>query len=59
MVEAGADLITLQAITGHKTLDMLRRYSHPSDTRKLELVQAAARHTTATQPNVAGENPHS
>lgn len=39
MVERGVDLITLKAITGHKTLAMLSRYSHPSDARKVELVR--------------------
>lgn len=40
MVErGGVDLITLASITGHKTLAMLRRYSHPSDARKLALVR--------------------
>lgn len=39
MVERGTDLITLADITGHKTLAMLRRYSHPSDARKLAVVR--------------------
>ncbi len=41
MVEAGTDLITLKAITGHKTLAMLARYSHPSDALKLAAVRKA------------------
>lgn len=44
MVERGVDLITLQAITGHKTLDMLQRYSHPSEARKLALVRGTSYH---------------
>ena len=43
MVEDGMDLITLASITGHKSLDMLQRYSHPSDARNV----AAARATSA------------
>jgi len=43
MVERGVDLITLASITGHKTLAMLRRYSHPSDARKLALVRGPER----------------
>jgi integrase len=53
MVERGVDLITLASITGHKTLAMLRRYSHPSDARKLALVRGAENsphsHTTESE----------
>jgi integrase len=44
MVERGVDVITLKEITGHRTLAMLQRYSHPSDARKLEIVRGASYH---------------
>jgi site-specific recombinase XerD len=28
LFEAGADIVTVQAVTGHKTLSQLQRYSH-------------------------------
>lgn len=39
MVEAGTDLITLKAITGHKTLAMLAHYTHPSEETTLRAVR--------------------
>ncbi len=32
MLEAGKDIRTIMAITGHKDASMFQRYSHPSDT---------------------------
>ncbi|HEY3175765.1 MAG TPA: tyrosine-type recombinase/integrase [Candidatus Polarisedimenticolia bacterium] len=37
--DEGADVIILKAITGHKTLAMLERYTHPSEKAKRELMR--------------------
>lgn len=39
---AGVDVLTIQRITGHKTLDMLRRYNQVTDEDLLGAVDAAA-----------------
>jgi site-specific recombinase XerD len=49
MVAAGVDLITLASITGHKSMDMLRRYTHPSDSAKVEAVRSTS-HPRHTEP---------
>lgn len=37
--ELGTDLITLKDLLGHKNLDMLKRYAHPSDEHKANAIQ--------------------
>jgi integrase len=54
MVERGVDLITLKEITGHKTLAMLDRYSHPSDARKVALVRGVVGDFVGTQEASTG-----
>ncbi|MGH9867609.1 MAG: tyrosine-type recombinase/integrase [Candidatus Polarisedimenticolia bacterium] len=54
MVEAGADLITLKEITGHRTLTMLQRYTHPSEARKLALVRPTEQTTSAQAQAASG-----
>jgi len=55
-VEGGADLIKLADITGHKTLAMLRRYSHPSDESKLALVRGLEGSPQSHPTDVSGRN---
>jgi integrase len=38
-LEAGVDLMTIQTITGHKTLHMTKRYAHISDKRRREAME--------------------
>lgn len=37
--QLGTDLITLKDLLGHKNLDMLKRYAHPSDEHKANAIQ--------------------
>ncbi len=39
LLEDGIDLITLAAILGHSKLDQLKRYAHPSESRKSEAIR--------------------
>jgi integrase len=43
MVMAGTDLLRLSELTGHKSLDMLKRYSHLSPDHALDLVETMAK----------------
>jgi site-specific recombinase XerD len=37
--ELGTDLITLKDLLGHKNLDMLKRYVHPTDEHKAKAIK--------------------
>ncbi|MCE9548356.1 MAG: tyrosine-type recombinase/integrase [Planctomycetia bacterium] len=41
-LESGGNPILVSAITGHKSLDMLRRYAHPKMAVKRSVVEAVA-----------------
>jgi len=49
LVTAGVDLPTIQRISGHKTLAMVLRYSHPADRHIDQAIRALGR--TAPEPN--------
>lgn len=40
MLEAGIDILTIQTITGHKTLHMTRRYAHITNKRRVAALDA-------------------
>ncbi|MBX7171361.1 MAG: site-specific integrase [Pyrinomonadaceae bacterium] len=42
-VEKGIDLLTLSSILGHSGLDMITRYSHPSEERKADAIKQMER----------------
>ncbi len=48
LVTAGVDLPTVQRISGHKTLAMVLRYSHPADRHIDKALRALGR--TAPEP---------
>jgi len=41
MVAAGADVFTVMAISGHSSVRMLERYTHPATPAKLEALESA------------------
>lgn len=43
-LEAGIDLLTIQTITGHKTLHMTKRYAHITDARRREAMSRVEAH---------------
>jgi len=52
--QRGVNIIALQEITGHRTLDMLKRYSHPSAEDKVALVRGTA-DSFHTEEKASGE----
>ena len=40
MLEAGVDVRTIMAVTGHKDVSMFARYSHPTDTHLKAAVES-------------------
>jgi len=51
----GKDLRTIAAVTGHKTLAMLMRYTHPTDAATLALVRAPEAGAPTPKPTHTGD----
>ena len=45
-LEAGIDIRTIMAITGHKDASMFQRYSHPSDSHLKSAVEKLSGYTS-------------
>jgi site-specific recombinase XerD len=43
MLEAGVDVLTVQTITGHRTLAMTKRYAHISNVQRQEALERVQR----------------
>ena len=52
MAEAGIDLRTIMEVSGHSSLSMLERYTHPTEQRKAAALNTFASVTTASQSPV-------
>ena len=48
MMDANIDPRTIMEISGHSSLAMLERYTHPREQRKIEALEAINRHTLVT-----------
>ncbi|TDI33715.1 MAG: hypothetical protein E2P03_04715, partial [Acidobacteria bacterium] len=48
MLEAGVDIRTIMAVTGHKSLAMFQRYSHPTDSHLKSAVEALVNQPVVT-----------
>lgn len=49
LIEAGVDLVTIQTITGHKSLLTMKRYAHVSNRRRREALAAVQKHHKKAQ----------
>ena len=49
-LEAGGDLITLQAILGHASIHMVTRYAHPTDNHKFEAIMRMEKRNRIVSP---------
>jgi site-specific recombinase XerD len=57
MLDAGLDVFTVQAITGHKTLGMTKRYRHVTDRTLRAAMAKLEAHTAAEAAATEGEPP--
>lgn len=58
LVIGGIDLVTVKEILGHSDIAMTVRYSHPSDTRKMEAVESLVSQKTGVHKNGYGMGSH-
>ena len=49
MMDAGLDVRTIMEISGHSSLSMLERYTHPTERRKAEALNTYATVTNRSQ----------
>jgi integrase len=56
MIAAGLDDYTAMAISGHSSTRMLARYTHPTEERKLDALEAAATVVTKWSQTVSAES---
>jgi len=55
MIAAGLDVYTVMAISGHSSTRMLARYTHPTEERKLDALDAAGSVVTKWSQTVSGK----
>lgn len=53
MMDAGKDVRTIMEISGHRSLAMLERYTHPTEQRKAEALNTYGMDTKRPQPAAA------
>jgi integrase len=58
LVLSGIDLVTVKEILGHSDIAMTVRYSHPSDTRKMEAVESLVLEKAVVDKNGYGMGSH-
>ena len=55
LVASGVDVVTVQALLGHRSLDSTMRYLHTTDLRKRDAVEALPDYSTAAVAPGGGE----